>query len=156
MRMVFALVLSLALAGGAEAKDVTKGALTLSGLQLRATVAGVPTSAAYLTIANAGKSPDKLLSIDCACASSAMMHETRTRNGISSMSMLSEVTVPARGKVQLKPDGLHLMLVGLKGPLKAGATQQMTLRFQKAGTVKAGFAVVQVISALSARRDALK
>jgi copper(I)-binding protein len=143
--MVFALAMSLALAGAAEAKDVTKGALTLSDLQLRATPAGLPTSAAYLTIANAGRTADKLLSIDCACAASAMMHETRTVNGVSSMTMVGEVAIPAGGKVQFKPEGLHVMLVGLKKPLKAGTTQTMTLRFQKAGTVKAAFAVKDVI-----------
>jgi copper(I)-binding protein len=145
--MIFALALSLALVGAAEAKDVSKGALRLSDLQIRATPAGLPTSAAYLTISNAGKAPDKLLSIECACAASAMMHESRTRNGISSMSMLNQVVVPAGGKVRFKPDGLHVMLVGLKRPLKAGSTQEMTLRFEKAGTVRAVFPVKDVISA---------
>jgi len=140
-----AVAAALILASGAEAHEVKIGALTLSDLQVRATVGGLPTSAAYLTIANAGKTPDKLVSIDCACASSAMMHETRTRNGVSSMSMLSELAIPAGGKVQFKPDGLHVMLVGLKGPLKAGAMQSMTLRFEKAGTVKAGFHVREII-----------
>ena len=140
-------MLMLAVAGAVQAEAVKRGPLTLSGLELRATVAGVPTSAAYLTIANAGKTPDKLLSIDCACAASAMMHETRTQNGISSMSMLNEVTIPAGGKVQFKPEGLHVMLVGLKKPLKAGTAQPMTLRFEKAGTVKAAFRVMEVIPA---------
>lgn len=147
MRTIIAAVSILALAGAARAHEVKKGPLTLSDLQVRATVAGVPTTAAYLTISNAGKSADKLLSVDCACATSSMMHETQTRNGISSMTMLSEVPIPAGGKVQFKPDGLHVMLVGLKGPLKAGAMQPMTLRFEKAGTVKAGFHVRDVIAA---------
>jgi copper(I)-binding protein len=146
MRMIFAFVLSLAVAGAAQAREVKRGALTLSDLQVRATAAGAPTTAAYLTIANAGKRPDKLLSIDCPCASSAMMHETRTQNGISSMTMLNAVAIPAGGRVMFRPDGLHVMLVGLKGPLKAGRTQVMTLRFEKAGTVKAGFDVKDVIS----------
>ena len=73
------------------------------------------------------------------------MHESRIRDGVSSMTMLRDVAIPAGGKVQFKPDGLHVMLVGLKGPLKAGAMQPMTLRFEKAGTVKAGFHVRDVI-----------
>jgi hypothetical protein len=145
MRRIAAAALALALAGAAHAQAVKAGALTLSGLQLRATPAGLPTSAAYLTISNAGKTPDTLLSIDCACATSAMMHQSRTRNGVSSMTMLSTVTIPAGGKVEFRPDGLHVMLVGLKRPLKAGGMQEMTLRFQRAGTVKAGFHVRDVI-----------
>ena len=145
MRTIVTAALSLVLAGAASAHEVKKGALTLSDLQVRATPAGLPTSAAYLTIANAGKAPDKLLSIDCACAASAMMHETRTRSGISSMTMVSGLTIPAGGKVEFKPDGLHVMLVGLKGPLKAGRTEVMTLSFRKAGQVKAPFRVVDMI-----------
>ena len=141
-----ALAAAAILAGGANAHEVKIGALTLSDLQMRSTIAGVPTTAAYLTIANAGKTPDKLVSIDCACANTAMMHETRTRNGVSSMSMLNDLTIPAGGKVEFKPDGLHVMLVGVKAPLKAGALQTMTLRFEKAGMVKAGFHVRDTIT----------
>lgn len=149
MRKSFAAALSLsvtvALAGAAHAQAVEKGALTLSDLQVRATPPGVPTTAAYLTISNGGKAPDKLLSIDCACAASTMMHESQTVNGISSMSRVSEVAIPADGKVEFKPGGLHVMLVGLKAPLKAGGMQDMTLRFEKAGVVKVGFPVRAVI-----------
>ena len=144
--IMVAAALMLTLSGAAGAQSLTKGPLTLSGMQLRATVRGVPTSAAYLTIENHGKTPDRLLSIDCACASAAMMHESRTRNGISSMVMLKDLAIPAGGKVTFKPEGLHVMLIGLKTPLKAGGLQAMTLRFEKAGLVRAGFKVRDVIS----------
>ncbi len=145
MRLIAAAVLALALAGGARAEAVKAGPLTLSGLQLRATPAGLPTSAAYLTIENHGKSADKLVGITCGCADSAMMHRSQTKNGVSSMSMVGELEIPAGGKVEFRPDGLHVMLIGVKGPLKAGRTQVMTLRFQKAGKVEAPFRVVDVI-----------
>jgi copper(I)-binding protein len=61
------------------------------------------------------------------------------------MSMVGEVEIPAGGAVQFRPDGLHVMLVGLKGPFKAGQTKVMTLRFQKAGKVQAPFHVVDVV-----------
>jgi copper(I)-binding protein len=138
-------LLALALVGAAQAQTVKKGDLALSGLQLRATVKGVPTSAAYLIIENHGKTADRLVDISCGCATSTMMHRTETRNGVSSMSMVGEVEVPAGGKVEFKPEGLHVMLVGLKAPLKAGRTQFLTLRFQRAGKVEAPFRVVDVI-----------
>jgi copper(I)-binding protein len=150
MRRIVAAVLSLGLACGAQAPkvqahEVKAGDLTLSGLQMRATPAGLPTSAAYLTIENHGKTADKLLGISCACADAAMMHRSQTKNGVSSMSMVGELDIPAGGKVEFRPEGLHVMLVGLKQPLKAGALQEMTLRFRKAGAVKAGFHVRDVI-----------
>ena len=146
MRVIAAAALMLVLGGGAQAREVKAGPLTISGLQLRATAAGVPTGAAYLTIANSGKAADRLLSIDCACAAAAMMHKTEARGGISSMSMVDAVTVPAGGRVAFSPGGLHVMLVGVKGALKAGKTQIMTLRFEKAGSVKVAFDVVDAIS----------
>ncbi len=145
MRTIIAAALALGVVWAADAHEVKQGDLTLSDLQVRATVAGLPTSAAYLTIANAGNTPDTLLSIECACAASAMMHRSETKNGVSSMSMVGELEIPAGGKVEFRPDGLHVMLVGLKGPLKAGGMQEMILRFRKAGKVKAGFHVRDVI-----------
>jgi copper(I)-binding protein len=136
-----------ALAGAAHAQSVKVGALTLTNLAVRASLGSVPTTAAYLTIANAGKTPDALLSVDCACASMAMMHQSKTVNGVASMDMLDAVTIPAGGQVAFRPDGLHIMLTGVKAPLKAGGTQTLTLRFKNAGTVKAAFPILAVIPA---------
>ena len=44
--------------------------------------------------------------------------------------------VPAKGMLRLSPSGDHLMLTGLKGPLKTGTKLSLTLRFAKAGPVK--------------------
>ena len=43
--------------------------------------------------------------------------------------------IPAKGSVLLAPGGLHVMLMGLPQPLKAGTTLPLTLNFEKAGTV---------------------
>ena len=145
MRMISAFALTLALSGAAQAAEVKAGPLALSGLEIRAVPKGVPTTGAYLTIANTGKAADKLLSVDCACAAAAMMHESQNKGGIASMAMLTAVDVPAGGKVTFKEGGLHIMLVGLKAPLKQGGVQMMTLTFQKAGPVKAAFVVKDVI-----------
>ncbi len=146
MRGVLTLAAALSLlAAGVQAHEVKAGDLTLSDLAVRASLGNVPTSAAYLTIANAGKTPDKLLSVDCACAAMAMMHRTQTAKGVTDMAMVDQVVIPAGGKAVFSPDGLHIMLTGLKAPLKAGAMQTLTLTFEKAGKVKAGFHVGDVI-----------
>jgi copper(I)-binding protein len=137
---------ALALAGSVQAHEVKAGALTLADLAVRASLGAVPTSAAYLTIDNAGDRPDRLLSVDCACAKSASVHRTQTKAGISSMDAAGPIVIPAHGKVVFAPEGLHIMLMGLTAPLKAGGMQQMTLRFEHAGAVKAGFHVRDVIA----------
>ena len=45
-------------------------------------------------------------------------------------------TIPAGGTLTMKPGGLHLMLVGLNGPLHAGQRLPLTLRFERAGLVR--------------------
>ena len=43
--------------------------------------------------------------------------------------------VAANGSVELKPGSYHVMLIGLKKPLKVGETIPLTLDFEKAGKV---------------------
>ncbi len=142
-----ALSLILMAAGAAQAHEVKAGALTLGDLSVRASLGAVPTSAAYLSIRNAGAQPDRLLSVDCACAQSASVHRSEIRNGIASMEPTGPVVIPAHGGVTFQPNGLHIMLVGLKAPLKAGDVQRMTLHFERAGAVGAGFQVRAVVAA---------
>lgn len=42
----------------------------------------------------------------------------------------------AGATVKLQPGGLHIMLMGLKPPLKEGDRVPLTLRFDQAGEVK--------------------
>ena len=148
MKRAFVLATALAtLAAAAAAHEVKAGALTLGNLEVRASLGTVPTSAAYLTIDNAGATPDRLLSVECACASKAMVHRTETKGGVSAMDAAGALMVPAHGKLVFSPGGLHIMLMGVKTPLKAGGMQEMTLRFEHAGAVKAGFHIKDVVGA---------
>jgi copper(I)-binding protein len=155
MRTLLLSAAVLTICSASQAHEVKAGDLTLSNLAVRASLGAVPTSAAYLTIANAGAAPDRLLSVDCACAKSATMHRSETKAGVSSMQMVSAVTVPAHGDVSFMPDGLHIMLMGLKAPLMAGQMQRMTLHFEHAGAVEAGFHVREVIGAAPAASDTM-
>jgi hypothetical protein len=115
--------------------------ITISGAEVRASLGGSTTSAAYMVIANHGEAADRLMSVDCACAARTEIHVTRNRNGVTSMEPTGPVAVPAHGRVSFSPDGLHVMLMGLKGELRAGQVQPMTLHFEHAGAVTARFAV---------------
>jgi len=46
---------------------------------------------------------------------------------------VSAIDVKPRGQMMLKPGGLHVMLIGLKQPLKVGESFPLTLTFEKAG-----------------------
>ena len=89
--------------------------------------------AAYLTIVNRGATADRLTSAESDVAGSVELHQTIVKDNVMSMSPVEAIDVPANGRVELKPGGYHIMLVGLKQDLKAGSTIQLTLVFEKAG-----------------------
>lgn len=92
------------------------------------------TSAVYLTLVNTGDGPDALVAASSDAASAVELHETRMKGNIMRMVPIPRVEVPARGRREFKPGGLHLMLIGLKRDLKPGDRVKMTLRFEKSGT----------------------
>ena len=70
-----------------------------------------------------------------AVAKSVELHTMSMEGDVMKMRQLDAIELPKGAMVELKPGGLHLMLMGLKAPLKAGDTFPMTLRFEKAGEV---------------------
>ena len=109
----------------------------------RATPPGAQTAAAYLTIMNHGTEPDVLVAASSPQAERVEFHLTTMDNGVMKMRpATSGVTIPAGGMVELKPDGgFHVMLGGLKAPLRSGTMVPVTLRFAKAGSIEVVFAV---------------
>ena len=109
----------------------------------RATPPGAQTAAAYLRIMNHGTADDVLVAASSPQAERVEFHETTVTDGIMRMRPATRgITVPLHGTVELKPDGgYHLMLGGLKAPLRAGTMLPVTLRFAKAGSIDVVFAV---------------
>jgi len=109
-------------------------AISVDGVWARATVSGQSGSAAYFTIRNAG-GEDKLLTVSSPGAD-ASLHSTTMDNGVMRMRPLEALDIPAKGTVELKPGGTHVMLMGLRQPLQAGAALELDLKFQKSGERK--------------------
>ena len=102
----------------------------------RATPAGASTGAVYLTITNKSHDADRLLGASSDVAEKLQIHEMKVVNGTMEMREVSGgLPVPPSGSVELKPGGYHVMLMGLKKPLKVGETIPLTLDFEKAGKV---------------------
>lgn len=141
MNALLAATTVLALAGGAWAHEAKLGALTLSSLHVKASLKGVNNTAGYLTVMNAGPA-DRLVGVTCDCARAVEIHRMSMQGGVMRMSRAEDgLAVPAKGMLELKPGGDHLMLLGLKAPLADGADVTMTLKFAKAGSVTTKFHV---------------
>jgi copper(I)-binding protein len=93
------------------------------------------TSAAYFVIVNDGGAADALIGAAADVAGTAELHETKIVNDVAQMVPVTRVEVPAHGRVEFKPEGYHVMLMGLKHDLKEGDTVKLTLQFEKSGAV---------------------
>jgi periplasmic copper chaperone A len=85
---------------------------------VRTTVSGQTTTAAYLTITSA--QGGKLLDASSPVAASVEVHEMKMEGDLMKMRSVSLLMLPAGKQVEFKPNGYHLMMTGLKAPVKAG------------------------------------
>jgi copper(I)-binding protein len=90
----------------------------------------------YFTIRNNGAVADKLTAIETDAAQMAMLHENVEDNGVNSMRHIEALAIAPKDTVKLSPKKMHVMLMGLKAPLKKGEHFLVTLTFEKAGSVK--------------------
>jgi copper(I)-binding protein len=91
------------------------------------------TGAVYLKISS--PEADRLIGLFTPVAAMAHIHESKDENGVMKMEMRDSLEIPAGGEVVMAPGGLHIMLMGLKAPLKKGETIPLELTFEKAGTL---------------------
>jgi copper(I)-binding protein len=89
------------------------------------------TGAAYFTLTNNG-APDQLVGASTPIAASAGVHETIDDNGVMKMRPVASLALVPGKPVTFRPGGYHVMLVGLKAPLKAGDSFPLTLSFAHA------------------------
>jgi copper(I)-binding protein len=104
-----------------------------------ARASAVPTAKAgtvYMTFTNNSAKADRLLSITTAASDTAQVHESVEKDGVATMKPVEALEIPAGGTMELKPGGLHIMLTGLKAPLKKGDMIMLELKFEQAGTVE--------------------
>jgi periplasmic copper chaperone A len=99
---------------------------------------GLNSAAAYMDIINGGDQTDHLLGVSCTCSAKAELHEMSVTGGIMRMRPVTGgLEIRPAGEARLAPQGQHLMLMGLKQPLRPGEPVPLTLRFEHAGKVTA-------------------
>ena len=90
--------------------------------------------AAFMVIKNTSATDDRLLSasVDFADAS---IHETRSEGDVMKMVEVEGIDIPAGQTVELRSGSFHIMLMNPMMAPKVGDTVNLTLEFEKAGTV---------------------
>lgn len=92
--------------------------LTIKNAWVRATVPGQPVAAAYMDITS--QQSATVIKVETPKAAKAEIHSMKMENGVMRMSEVPSLPLPAKETVKLTPGGYHLMLMGLKEPLKPG------------------------------------
>ena len=134
-RKTFLFGLALALAtGAASAHDTRLGKITIGHAYAWATAAPGQPASAYLTLDNQGEA-DRLVSASTTAALRVELHEMAMNGDVMRMRQLPAIELPARQSVELKPGGMHMMLIGPRAPLKVGEGLLLKLKFEKAGEV---------------------
>lgn len=135
--LAIATLAASALAGIAVAHDYEVGALKIDHPWARPSIGETKNSAAYFKIENTGKAADRLVSAKADIAERTELHESVDEGGVAKMLPLKDgIPVPADGEAELKPLGMHVMLMGLKSKLEEGQSFPMTLTFEKQGDVQ--------------------
>ncbi|MFG1397042.1 copper chaperone PCu(A)C [Roseixanthobacter pseudopolyaromaticivorans] len=143
--LAFAMFLLTLSAQALMAHEFKAGAIEIEHPWTRATPDGASVGAGYLVLKNDGATPDRLVSATAEAAQKVEIHEMAMTDGVmTTRPVPGGLVVPAHGSVALKPGSYHLMLMGLKQPLKQGALVNGTLTFEKAGTVSVQFKVESI------------
>jgi copper(I)-binding protein len=134
--LTLALAATLVVASATDARDVRVGALTVRDASVTPTRGGSKTTSGYLSVVSTSKKSDRLMAVSCTCAANVELHRMWMDGTIMRMRRVDGGLEVPTGRVLIFANGgNHLMLLGLKTPLKAGAVVRLTLTFQHAGKV---------------------
>lgn len=104
--------------------------------------AGATNSAAYVSVHNGGRTADRLIGASSPAARQVSIHDSRNVGGVMRMRAAGPLAIAPGASIAMKPSGLHVMLTGLKTPLRPGTRLPIMLRFEKAGLVRASLPVL--------------
>lgn len=121
-KIVLTVAVGLALASSAWAQVSVKQAW------VRATVPQQMATGAFLQLSS--QQDSRLVQASSPVAAVVELHEMAMEGSVMKMRAIAGVDVPAGKTVELKPGGLHVMLMGLKGPVTAGEKVPLTLVFE--------------------------
>jgi periplasmic copper chaperone A len=104
---------------------------------------GEAPGAVYVAINNKGSADDRLVGAFTDHAAMAMVHQSELVDGVAQMRTAGEINIPAGKRIEMVPGGTHIMLEGLRAPLRTGDSFDLVLKFRKSGDRRAKVDVVK-------------
>lgn len=99
--------------------------VTVKDPWVRATVPAQNATGAFMELT--AKEDARLVAARSALAKTVEIHEMKMEGGVMKMRAIPGLDLPAGKPVALSPSGYHIMLMGLKGQIKAGDEVPLTL-----------------------------
>jgi copper(I)-binding protein len=93
--------------------------------------------AAYMTLKNTGSGDAVLTQVDSPAFDHVMLHKSEVVDGVARMIHQSEIVIPAKGAVELKPGSFHLMMPAPEKRLVEGDRVEFVLTFSNGDTTRA-------------------
>lgn len=116
------------LAGLLLSASVQAGDVQIEGAWSRATAPGQDTAMVDLSITS--KQAATLAGFSSTASKTVELHSMTHDNGVMKMREVKSLELPAGKRVNLGESGYHLMLIGLKAPLKAGDSVPLALNIK--------------------------
>lgn len=130
MRFPIALALSMSSLCAVLVCAPVSAQVTVHEPWVRGTVPEQKATGAFMRLT--AQTDSHLVSASSPVAGIVEIHEMKMDNGVMRMRAVPGLPLPAGRAVDLAPGGYHVMLIGLKQPLKAGESVPISLVFEGA------------------------
>ena len=118
---------------------------------VRGTVQGQTTAGAYMELTSGERA--SLVGAESPAARRAEIHEMKMEGNVMRMRAVPRLELPPGKTVELKPGGYHMMLVGLKRPLKKGNLVPIRLKVELSDKTVKTIQVMAEVRELAAAGD---
>jgi len=116
--------------------EAPNAALTADRVWARATPPGAEVGAVYMRLHNRGDTAVRLVEVRSEAAQRAEVHTVSETGGMMRMRAVEGgPEIPAGDSIELRPGGMHLMLMGLTQPLVDGERFAIALSFDDGQTL---------------------
>lgn len=119
--------------------------ITVHDPYARAVPPGQPNSAAFMQLENTTHADLTLVTAQSSVAEVTELHTHTDVDGVMQMRQVENIALPAGETAELKPGGLHIMLIGLKQPLADGDLVDLTLNFSDGSATELSLPVRHVM-----------
>jgi copper(I)-binding protein len=113
--------------------EIVDAGMAVTDAWARPTAPGIDTGAIYVAVENRDAPDDRIVAASAPdqCATIVPHQTVVDDNGVASMPGIlgDELFLPVGGSVRMEPLGLHLMCLGMGGPLADGDRFELTIEF---------------------------